>query len=340
MNMNNTLLLDALNCCNHSGRPPVWLMRQAGRYLPEYRAMREKHDFLTMCHTPELAAEVTLMPLKRYALDAAIVFSDILVVPEALGVGLRFDEGIGPIIERPLASPKEIMQLPTISAREKLSYVAETIRLLKKELEVPLLGFAGAPFTLASYMIEGQSSKSWIKTKKWMFDDPESFHQLLRLLADYTIDYLKMQIEAGVDAIQLFDSWAHILSHDYFCEFSLNYMHYILDALHETQIPTILFCRGSSLFAPLMAKTKPSAISLDWNGSISEMRKTLSLQVALQGNLDPDILFASKEVLCREVQMLLLHMEGDPGFIFNLGHGIAPGVDPDQVQALVETIKN
>lgn len=341
--MQNTLLLDALKCKNNSGQPPVWLMRQAGRYLPEYRAMREKYDFLTMCHTPELAAEVTLMPIKRYAFDGAILFCDILVVPEALEVGLRFDEGVGPIIEHPLSTGADIAKLPAISVEEKLSYVAAAIRLLKKKLQVPLIGFAGAPFTLASYMIEGRSSKSWSKTKKWMLDDPVSFHQLLRLLADYTIDYLKMQVEAGIDALQLFDSWAHVLSHHHFCEFSLKYMRYILDGLRASginHIPTILFCRGSSLFAPLMAEAKPSAISLDWNASIGAVRKALPREIAIQGNLDPDILLASKETLCQEVRRILSEVKGEPGFIFNLGHGITPQVDPSQVQALVDTVRS
>ncbi len=335
----NTLLLDALKCNNHSGRPPVWLMRQAGRYMPEYRAMREKHDFLSMCHTPELAVKVTLMPIEQFDLDAAILFSDILVVPEALELGLRFDEGIGPIIERPLASSKDILNLPNISVKEKLSYVSTAIKILKQELDVPLLGFAGAPFTLASYMIEGRSSKSWSKTKKWMFDDPESFHQLLDILADYTIDYLKMQVEAGVDAIQLFDSWAYVLNHDCFCEFSLRYQQKILNGLRDTQIPTILFCRGSSVFAPLMVEAKPSAISLDWNADIREMRNRIPKNIALQGNLDPDILLASEETLRREVQRILSKMRGEPGFIFNLGHGITPQVNPDQVRVLVDTVR-
>jgi uroporphyrinogen decarboxylase len=335
----NTLILDALKCNNHSGRPPVWLMRQAGRYMPEYRAMRKKHDFLTMCHTPELAAEVTLMPIKCFEFDAAILFSDILVIPEALDVGLRFDEGLGPIIERPLSSARDILALPKIHSPDKLSYVADAIKLIKQDLQIPLLGFAGAPFTLASYMIEGRSSKSWSKTKQWMFDDPQSFHQLLDTLAEYTIDYLKMQIEAGVDAIQLFDSWAHVLNHDYFREFSLKYMQKILDGLRDTQIPTILYCRGSSVFAPTMVEATPSAISVDWNADISAIRKVIPKNIALQGNLDPDILLASKETVSREVRKILTKMSGEPGFIFNLGHGITPKVNPDNVKTLVETIR-
>lgn len=307
--------------------------------MPEYRAVREKHDFLTMCHTPEIAAEVTLMPIEQFGLDAAILFSDILVIPEALEVGLRFDEGIGPIIERPLTSSKDVAALPKICVKEKLSFVREAIKILKKELDVPLLGFAGAPFTLASYMIEGRSSKSWSQTKKWMFNEPESFHQLLDLLADYTIDYLKMQVEAGVDAIQLFDSWAYVLNNDCFREFSLKYLQKILNGLKETQVPAILFCRGSSVFAPLMVEAKPSAISLDWNADIREMRHRIPRDIALQGNLDPDVLLASEGALRQEVHKILSKMHDEPGFIFNLGHGITPQVNPSQVQVLVETIK-
>lgn len=327
------LFLEALHCENHTGRPPVWLMRQAGRYLPEYRKMREKHDFLTMCHTPEIAHEVTLMPIKRFEMDAAILFSDILVIPEALDVGLHFDEGIGPIIDHPIKDPAT---LPSINIKEKLSFVKETILSLKQELTVPLIGFAGAPFTLASYMIEGKSSKTLAKTKEWMFKDPASFHKLLTLLTNYTIDYLNMQIEAGVDAIQLFDSWAHVLSSHHFKEFSLHYMNKILKGIH---IPTILFCRGSSTFAPLMAEANPAAISIDWNGDLATIRETLPKNIALQGNLDPDLLLAPKEVLITETKRLLKNMSNDPGYIFNLGHGVTPKVPPENVQALVDTIK-
>lgn len=334
----NTLLLDALKCRNRS-RPPIWLMRQAGRYMPEYRALRAKHTFLEMCHHPELIAEVTQLPLRSFGVDAAILFSDILVIPEALGVGLRFDEGIGPIIERPLSDRRGVEKLPSTSMKETLSYVTDGIKLLIPQLKVPLIGFSGAPFTLASYMIEGGSSRDLRKTKQWMVRDPESFHQLLSKLADCAIEYLNMQIDAGVHAIQLFDSWAHFLSHDHFEEFSAAYMHKILQGIKK-DIPVILFCRGSSVFAEQLAVIKPAAVSLDWQCDLIKVRKHLGPQICLQGNLDPDILYAPETVIRKEANNLLHKMKGDQGFIFNLGHGMNPDMSPDAVRILVDVVKS
>lgn len=334
-----SLFLNALAGRNHS-RPPVWLMRQAGRYMPEYRAIREKHLFLQMCHEPELAAQVTLLPIKTFGMDAAILFSDILVIPEALGVGLHFKESVGPIIERPLSSFADIQNLPSINISECLSYVAEAIKICRKQLQVPLVGFCGAPFTLACYLIEGGSSQNFKKTKKWMLKEPSSFHMLLDRLADLTIDYLHLQVKAGIQAIQIFDSWAHILAHSQFQEFSLAYLKKIVEALRPTKIPIILFCRGSSVFAPLMAQVEPSGISLDWNCSLQDIRRAVPHPIALQGNLDPDILYASPEEVQRHVSHMLKSMQGDKGYIFNLGHGIHPDTPVDSVHALVETIKH
>lgn len=333
----NMLLLDALKCKNKS-RPPIWLMRQAGRYMPEYRALRAKHTFLEMCHHPELIAEVTQLPLRTFGLDAAILFSDILVIPEALGVGLRFDEGIGPIIERPLRDKQGVEQLPKTSMKDHLSYVTEGIKLLLPELKVPLIGFSGAPFTLASYMIEGGGSRDLRKTKQWMVRDPESFHQLLSKLADCVIEYLNMQIDAGVQALQLFDSWAHFLSHDHFDEFSAAYMQKILKGI-KPNVPVIVFCRGSSIFAEQLAAIKPAAVSLDWQCDLAKVRQKLGPQICLQGNLDPDILYAPESVIRKEANALLRKMKGDPGFIFNLGHGMNPDMSPDAVKALVDAVK-
>lgn len=336
--MMNTLLLDALNCRNTS-RTPVWLMRQAGRYMPEYRALREKHSFLEMCHHPELIAEVTQLPIRSFGMDAAILFSDILLIPEALGLGLRFDEGTGPIMERPLSSAADIDKLPKIDVREALDYVSKGIRLVKPALNVPLIGFCGGPFTLASYMIEGRSSRDMRKTKQWMLSDPESFHRLLTMLADYAIEYLEMQVEAGVHALQIFDSWAGVLGYTHFKEFSLAYMKKILDRL-KPKVPVILFCRGSSTFASDMAKIVPSAISIDWNANIAGFRPLIPPSIALQGNLDPDVLYAPQPILRKEVIKLLESMHGDPGYIFNLGHGITPDVPVDNVRALIECVQN
>lgn len=333
----NRLLLDALHCRNQ-GRPPVWLMRQAGRYMPEYRALRAKYSFLEMCHQPELIAEVTQQPLRAFDMDAAIIFSDILVIPEALKVGLRFEEGSGPIIERPIASAADVYDLPKVDMNEALKYVENGIKLLLPSLKVPLIGFCGAPFTLASYMIEGKTSRDMRKTKQWLLRDPDSFHTLLDRLAEDAITYLQMQIEAGVEAVQIFDSWAGVLGHAQFCEFSLAYLKKIVEKI-KPQVPVILFCRGASVFAPDLVKASPSAISVDWNVRLSSLRPKVPYSIALQGNLDPDILYAPLDTLRKEVNGLLDSMKEDKGYIFNLGHGITPEVSVDAVKELVDCVK-
>jgi uroporphyrinogen decarboxylase len=315
-------------------------MRQAGRYMPEYRQLRAKYSFIEMCHQPELVAEITQMPLRVFGFDAAILFSDILVIPEALGVGLHFEEGIGPIIERPLQSAADITKLPIPDIAKSLHYVPDAIRLLKPQLKVPLLGFCGAPFTVASYMIEGGSSRDLKKTKQWMLRDPESFHVLLDKIADSTIEYLNLQIEAGVDAIQIFDSWAHFLGHAQFRQFSLAYFDKIMRGISKRDIPIILFCRGSAAFAPILAEIAPAAISLDWNAEIAHMRTRIPSTIALQGNLDPDILYGDKHTIRKEVNNILTGMQGDPAYIFNLGHGIHPDTPVDAVKILVECVQS
>lgn len=334
----NDLLLNALRGCNKS-RPPIWVMRQAGRYMPEYRQMRAKHSFIEMCHQPELVAEITQMPLRTFGFDAAILFSDILVIAEAFGVGLRFEDGVGPIIERPLHSNADVVKLPAPDIAKALCFVPEAIRLVRPQLNVPLLGFCGAPFTVASYMIEGGSSRDLKKTKQWMLRNPESFHSLLKKIADCTIEYLNLQIDAGVDAIQIFDSWAHFLSNTQFREFSLAYFAKIMHGVKNRQIPFILFCRGSAAFAPILAKIAPAGISLDWNVDIVQMRARIPSTIALQGNLDPDILYADKHKIRKEVNHLLNGMQGDQAYIFNLGHGIHPDTPVDAVKTLVDCVK-
>jgi uroporphyrinogen decarboxylase len=314
-------------------------MRQAGRHLATYRAMREKYSFLEMCHTPELIAEVSLLPIDAYGMDAAILFSDILVIPEAMGVGLRFEENVGPLIDRPLSTIKDVHALPNASEIFRLNYVAEGIHSLKPQLKVPLIGFCGAPFTVASYMIEGKTSRDLKKTKQWMFRDPEGFHLLLQKITDWSIQYLLMQIKAGVQAVQLFESWANALSYGDFFEFSLIYLKQIVDAIRSTNIPVILFGKGSSVFASVMEKIAPAGISLDWNCSLPQMRKQISKTIALQGNLDPQLLYASPQKIVKEVNHLLDQMEGEPGFIFNLGHGLPPDVSEEAVRTLVETVQ-
>ena len=333
----NHLFLDALRCSNLS-RPPIWLMRQAGRHLASYRALRGRYSFLEMCHEPELIEQVTMLPIEAYGMDAAILFSDILVVAEAMGVGLRFEEQVGPIIERPLMSRDDVEALP-LPDLSKLQYVAKGIRRLKNRLMVPLIGFCGAPFTVASYMIEGKSSRDLKKTKRWMLQDPESFHLLLKKIADWSSAYLQMQIEAGVQAIQIFDSWANALSYDAFREFSLAYLDLLLNSVRETEVPVILFCRGSSVFASALAALKPGAIGLDWNCRMADIRRQISPSIALQGNLDPDILYAPLPRIEAEVERLMREMNGDPGFIVNLGHGVAPDVSEEAVRTLVDCVK-
>jgi uroporphyrinogen decarboxylase len=333
----NDRLIQALHCRNTS-RPPVWLMRQAGRHLASYRALREKHTFLEMCHQPELIAEVTLLPIEAYQVDAAILFSDILVIPEALQVGVYFEDGIGPIIKKPILSVRQIEELSSPEDITPLEFVKEGIKLLKPRLNVPLIGFCGAPFTVASYMIEGKTSRDFKKTKAWMYQEPGGFHALLKKIADWSIAYLNMQIDAGVHALQIFDSWANALSYRQFREFSLNYLEYILRGLKK-EIPVILFCRGSSVFASDLAKIQPAAIGLDWNCQLKKIRKDISYPIALQGNLDPDLLYAPLCKIKEEVNELLNEMQGDKGFIVNLGHGIFPDVSEDAVRTLVECVK-
>lgn len=331
------LLIDALHCRN-TGRAPVWLMRQAGRYMPEYRALRAKYSFLEMCHHPELIAETTLLPIHSFGMDAAILFSDILLIPEALRVGLQFDDGIGPVIKSPLNAAADVEALPHVDMPEALNFVAQGVRLLREQLSVPLIGFCGAPFTVASYMIEGKTSRNLSKTKQWMLRNPVSFHRLLTLLADHSIAYLNMQIDAGIQAVQIFDSWAGTLGFAQFCEFSLAYLDKIANSVKH-RVPVILFCRGSSTFAPQLAKITPHAISLDWNCDLPAMRQVIPSSIALQGNLDPDILHAPPDVLRKEVMRLKKAMIHDRGYIFNLGHGIAPNVPVEAVRMLVECVK-
>lgn len=333
----NGCFLNALNGRNQEG-PPVWLMRQAGRHLASYRSLRERYSFLELCHEPDLITEVTLLPIHAYGMDAAILFSDILVIPEAMGLGLRFEEQAGPIIERPISNPEDVYALPS-SDLSKLQYVAKGIKQLLPQLKVPLIGFCGAPFTVASYMIEGKSSRDLKKTKAFMFQHPKAFHALLKVIADWTIAYLRLQAKAGVDAIQIFDSWANFLAHHQFREFSLAYLKLILHELHSLNIPMILFCRGSSIFASQLAELNPAGIGLDWNCHLAQIRQQIPSSIALQGNLDPDLLSAPISNIKKEVERLLEDMSGDSAFILNLGHGVLPHTSEEAVKTLVECVK-
>ncbi len=322
----NTLLLKALKGEN-TERPPVWLMRQAGRYLPEYQALRKKHTLWQLFHEPDLAFQVTHQPLDILGVDAAILFSDILVIAEAFGLKLQFPEGRGPLIE-PCVTSSDNLTLGSVE--ETLSYVTKTITLLKPTLNVPLIGFCGGPFTVASYMIGDMK-----KTHAWMARDPESFHALLAKITQASILYLKMQEQAGVDAIQIFDSWAGTLPHEQFLDFSVKYLQEMIAAL---SVPVIVFCRGSSHLASDLVQLKPAAISFDWQRPLHEIRKEVPFSIAVQGNLDPEILKMSPEIVEKETLALLDSMRGDKGFIANLGHGVLPGTPVENVKLFVSTI--
>lgn len=328
-----SLFLDALEFKNQK-RPPVWLMRQAGRYMPSYRALREKYSFLELCHQPELITQVTRLPIEEFGFDAAILFSDILMVPEALGFEIHFDQG-GPIVSNRLTSEKDMEHFSLNGLEERLSFLPKAIQELKK-FPTPLIGFAGGPFTLASYLIEGKTSRELNTTKKWAYQNPKSFSQIITLLEQAVIASLKLQAEAGCDALQIFDSWAGGLPPEHFHKWCLEPLRRITLALNK---PLIYFCRGSSYLAPQIAQAGVTAISIDWLFPISTIRSSLPL-TPLQGNLDPEALYLPQDLLVKEVKKILHSMDKDPGYIFNLGHGILPDVPYKNVKALVDTIQS
>jgi uroporphyrinogen decarboxylase len=321
-------------------RPPVWMMRQAGRFMKEYWDIKNKYSFLEMCKTPELAADVTMLPVNLLGIDAAILFSDILVTGEAMGGDLSFTANIGPRFANPVRTQRDIDNLQT-DVGDKLQYVAEAIKVIQQRLNgsIPLIGFAGAPFTVMSYLVEGGSSKDFKLTKLMLHNEPEMAHQLLAKIAKVTADYLNLQIEAGVNAVQIFDSWAQALAWDDYKEFSHWYITEIIANLKRKDIPVISFCKGSSVFAPLMAQAKPDVISIDWNVDLLDIKKRLPQGMAVQGNLDPHILYADKKVIKDRINKLFERMRGEKGFVFNLGHGIMPDIPFDNVKYAVEVIK-
>jgi uroporphyrinogen decarboxylase len=341
--LKNDLLLRAARR-QPTERTPVWMMRQAGRYLPEYRAVRAKTDFLTLCKTPELAAEVTIQPVDLVGVDAAIIFSDILVVPEAMGMHLVVEEGKGgPQFPNPMKSLADIEKLDADGAADKLQYVYDALALTKKNLDnrVPLIGFAGAPWTLASYAIEGRGSKNYIIIKTMMNNEPETLHALLGKLASVVGKYLVRQVkQGGADIVQIFDSWAGALSKDAFLEFSLPYMIQIVEHVKsETDAPVILFAKGADMSFPEIAKSGCDVVGLDWNVDIGEVRSLIGNHVALQGNLDPVALYSRPEVIRQKVRNILEWYGNHPGHIFNLGHGILPDVPVDHAKAMIEAVK-
>ena len=326
-------------------RTPIWVMRQAGRYLPEYRATRKKAgDFLTLCKSSDLACEVTLQPLERFDLDAAILFSDILTIPDAMGLGLHFVEGEGPKFSHPLSSLSEINQLTKPDVSKDLSYVSEAVSVIKKNLKgrVPLIGFTGSPWTLATYMVEGGSSKTFSKVKGLMYENPKHMHQLLDVLADTIIDYLNSQIEAGADSVMIFDTWGGLLNKASYENFSLMYMSKIVAGINRNYegktIPVTLFTKGGSAWLEQIAATGCDAVGIDWTVEIGEAERRVGSKVALQGNLDPSVLYASAEVIKSEAHKILDQFQGSTGHVFNLGHGITPDVNPESMKALVDAV--
>lgn len=326
-------------------RTPVWMMRQAGRYLPEYRATRARAgDFLSLCKNTPLACEVTLQPLERYPLDAAILFSDILTIPDALGLGLYFETGEGPKFRRTIRTAADVDALPTLAAETDLDYVMRAVSTIRRELNgrVPLIGFSGSPWTLATYMVEGGSSKDFREAKRLMYSEPAVMHRLLDHLASSVTDYLNSQIRAGAQAVQIFDTWGGALSTWAYDEFSLHYMRKIVSGLIREQagrrVPVILFTKNGGQWLESIADSGADAVGLDWTTDIGDARSRVGDRVALQGNMDPAMLFAPPARIRQEVADILRRYGTGPGHVFNLGHGITPDVDPAHAGAFIDAV--
>jgi len=324
---------------------PIWIMRQAGRYLPEYRETRARAgSFMDLCKNADLACEVTLQPLERYELDAAILFSDILTIPDAMGLGLRFVQGEGPVFDKPVRSAADVAAIGIPDPEGELQYVMNAVRTIRVALDgrVPLIGFSGSPWTLATYMVEGGSTKDFAKIKGMMYAEPALLHQLLEKVADAVVLYLNAQIAAGVQAVQIFDTWGGVLSPDKYREFSLQYMNRIVAGLNREsegrKVPVILFTKGGGAWAEDIAASGCDAIGLDWTADIGAIRRKVGDKVALQGNLDPSVLYGSPEIIEAEVAKVLASYGVGSGHVFNLGHGIHQHVDPHNVKVLVDAV--
>ena len=342
--LKNDLLLRAL-LRQPVERTPVWMMRQAGRYLPEYRATRQRAgSFLKLCTTPELACEVTLQPLARYPLDAAILFSDILTIPHALGLGLQFETGEGPRIERPVRTRADVARLAVPDPETELRYVLDAVRLIRRELDgrAPLIGFAGSPWTVATYIVEGGSSREFSRIKTMLYDEPPTLHALLDVLTRSTTLYLNAQIAAGAQAVMIFDTWGGVLSPQRYLEFSLRYMQRIVSDLQREsegkRVPVILFTKGGGAWLRTMADSGCDALGVDWTTDLADARRAVDDSVALQGNLDPNCLYAAPERIRDEVARVLASYGGGFGHVFNLGHGIHPGVSPEHAGAMIDAV--
>ncbi len=336
--LKNDLLLRALKN-EKVERPPVWMMRQAGRYLPDYIKLRDKYDFFTRVQTPELATEITLQPIDQVGVDAAIIFSDILVIPQAMGLEVLMEEGKGPSLPNVIKTQKDIDALTTDSVEEKLSYVTSALSLTKKELNgrVPLIGFAGAPFTILCYMIEGKGSKTWDKAKQFCFTEPDMAHNLLQKITDTTIKYLKAQAKAGADVLQVFDSWSGCLSPADFKVIAQPYLFQIADALKDIA-PVILFPKGSWYALKDLSESSAAGLGLDWCITPQHARELTGNKITLQGNFDPAKLLAPISLIKKEVKNMIDDF-GAQNYIANLGHGITPNVPVDNAKAFVEAVK-
>ena len=327
-------------------RTPVWVMRQAGRYLPEYLAVRKKAgDFMSLCSNPDLACEVTLQPIDRFNLDAAILFSDILTIPDAMGLGLHFEAGEGPKFSNPVRTRADIDKIPQIDPGSELRYVMDAVSLIRKELNgrVPLIGFSGSPWTLATYMVEGGGSKDFSKVKGLMFSDADSMHALLNKNAIAVTQYLNAQVEAGAQSLMIFDTWGGVLSPECYREFSLRYMHQIVDGLTRKadgrRVPIVLFTKNGGRWLSDMADTGCDGLGVDWTIDLSDASKLVNGRVALQGNLDPSVLYGTPERIRAEVKKVLTSFGDGPGHVFNLGHGIHQFVNPDNLGVMVEAVR-
>ena len=324
---------------------PVWMMRQAGRYLPEYRKVREQAgSFMDLCTNPELACEVTIQPIKRFPLDAAILFSDILTIPDAMGLGLYFEEGEGPRFRKPLRTTADVAAIGIPDPETELRYVMDAVRLIRRTLDnsIPLIGFSGSPWTLATYMVEGCSTKTFSRIKGMLYGDPKLLHRLLAILADSVTRYLNAQIAAGAQAVMIFDTWGGVLTPDDYRDFSLQYMQRIVAGLTREaegrKVPVILFTKGGCQWLEQMADTGADALGIDWSTDLALARKRVGNRVALQGNLDPAVLYAPPDVIRERVAGVLKAFGHGPGHVFNLGHGINPDVDPEHAGALVDAV--
>ncbi len=336
--LKNDLLLRALKG-EHMERPPVWMMRQAGRYLPDYRVLRAKYGFFERCQTPELVSEITIQPVEQVGVDAAIIFSDILVVPQAMGMEVQLVESVGPILPDPIKNISDVYKLVVPDVNDRLSYVFEGLKLTKKELDerVPLIGFAGAPWTLLCYMVQGKGSKTFDGAKAFCFTQPEAAHHLLQMLTDTTIAYLKEQVKAGADVVQIFDSWGGLLSPADFEVFSLRYIRQIVKALKDV-CPTIVFAKGAWFALEEMSQTGASGLGIDWCITPEKARACVGQDVTLQGNFDPAKLLAPIPEIRKAVHEMI-DAFGTTRYIANLGHGILPNIPVDNARAFVDAVK-